>query len=998
MLAALALPNSARADDKPYFDVRDQARAAAPGAATRALERRLGAQAVVELDGVTGTPRMLARLDGALSAPEAGAPEDVALRYVRANLAALGLDEGDLDTLRPPTAASSGGITTVRWRQAVNGIPAADSELRVNVTRDGRVLSVLGAPAHDLDTATTPGLTAGEAVRAVQDDTGVYRSLPRDRAPSGATRATTYADGTKAALALFSGRLAWRVTYRAAADAVYDVLVDAESGKLLRRANLVKSDAPAKVWENYPGAVDGGTATAVDLTPWLTSGTKLSGPNVHAYSDVDDNDTADDTEEVVPRVYEFTSTPDGTGCLPTKLCSWTGSATSWQVNREQNAVQAFYLANRFHDRLAANPINFTDRSFDAGDDPLVLETDDGANALSSHTNNANMYTPPDGTSPRMQMYLWRGPSFRTMNGGDDASILYHEYTHGLSNRLVRDAGGAGALNSPQAGAMGEGWSDWYAKDFLVWQYPTLDSATAGDVHMGVYTDAVSNSIRKQGLDCPVNGPAGCTGFTYGRFGTISSGPEVHYDGEIWAETLWDLRTAIGSFDARRLVTQAMRLSPPEPSFLDMRNAILLADQNAGGANRTRIWAIFAARGMGYFASTNEGTSVPLEDFSPPPLPGAPRGRIAGAVRDSATGQPIAGATVAIGGLTTGPDRLAGTSGADGAFTIESVPARTYPNLVISAPGYDKVVSAVTVQAGATAPVNPTPARDWAATSGGATFTPGPFSDEYAGQGCGPEAAIDQSQVTGWSTKASPAGKSMVVTLPAPVNVSDFAVDPGEACGDDSSSATRDYRIETSTGTVDGPWTVAASGAFGSEARHVLSPVAAAPGSTAGVRHVRLSLLSSQGGGDFLDLSEFVVHGAPVPADVQPPIPTPPAPAPTPVPTPVPPAPPSFSLPASGKTTVKFKVTCAADCRVTAKLTVDRPTAKRLGLGRVLTAGTLTTSVKAGKKTLTLKLKSKARRALLKGSKKARYRARIKVTGAYAATAPVSRSRQLTLKR
>jgi hypothetical protein len=104
------------------------------------------------------------------------------------------------------------------------------------------------------------------------------------------------------------------------------------------------------------------------------------------------------------------------------------------------------------------------------------------------------------------------------------------------------------------------------------------------------------------------------------------------------------------------------------------------------------------------------------------------------------------------------------------------------------------------------------------------------------------------------------------------------------------------------------------------------------------------------------------------------------------------------LPARGKTTVKFKVTCALNCKVTAKLTVDRPTAKRLGLGRVLTAGSLTASVKAGKKTLTLKLKSKARRALLKGSKKRSYRARLKVTAAYPATAPISRSRQLTLKR
>ena len=116
-LAALALPAQARAD------------------ATQALERQLGAQAVVELDDTTGTPRMLARLDGALSGPAAGDADDVALRYVREHLAALGLEQADLDALRPPSSTTAGGITTVRWRQAVDGIPAADSELRVNVDR-----------------------------------------------------------------------------------------------------------------------------------------------------------------------------------------------------------------------------------------------------------------------------------------------------------------------------------------------------------------------------------------------------------------------------------------------------------------------------------------------------------------------------------------------------------------------------------------------------------------------------------------------------------------------------------------------------------------------------------------------------------------------------------------------------------------------------------------------------------------------------------------------
>ena len=99
----------------------------------------------------------------------------------------------------------------------------------------------------------------------------------------------------------------------------------------------------------------------------------------------------------------------------------------------------------------------------------------------NHTDNANMATPPDGISPRMQMYLFNDPvaddpasaarraadPFVQANGGDEADVVYHEYTHGLSNRLVVDADGNSTLGGIQAGAMGEAWSDWYAMDYLV---------------------------------------------------------------------------------------------------------------------------------------------------------------------------------------------------------------------------------------------------------------------------------------------------------------------------------------------------------------------------------------------------------------------------------------------------------------------------------------------------------------------------------------------------
>jgi hypothetical protein len=56
-----------------------------------------------------------------------------------------------------------------------------------------------------------------------------------------------------------------------------------------------------------------------------------------------------------------------------------------------------------------------------------------------------MATPADGIPPRMQMFLFHTPPlvsgdpFLSSNGGDPGDIVYHEYTHGLSNRLVVDA-------------------------------------------------------------------------------------------------------------------------------------------------------------------------------------------------------------------------------------------------------------------------------------------------------------------------------------------------------------------------------------------------------------------------------------------------------------------------------------------------------------------------------------------------------------------------------
>src|SRR4051794_3342988 len=88
-------------------------------------QQRLGRQGVIDLDRRTGTPRVLARLEGTLTGASSRSPGAVATSYVRANLAALGLTAADVAG-PPVVAAQPGGVTSVQWRQTVDGIPAAD--------------------------------------------------------------------------------------------------------------------------------------------------------------------------------------------------------------------------------------------------------------------------------------------------------------------------------------------------------------------------------------------------------------------------------------------------------------------------------------------------------------------------------------------------------------------------------------------------------------------------------------------------------------------------------------------------------------------------------------------------------------------------------------------------------------------------------------------------------------------------------------------------------
>jgi hypothetical protein len=878
--------------------------------AQTSLAASLGPQGVVDLDPRSGTPRIVSRLDGFLTAPSTASATDVALDYVGAHRAVFGLSERDLSRLRlVEDYVDVLGTHHLVWEQRARGIAAWDHGLRAHVTADGRLVAVGGSPLPDPSIPeVTARISARAAISIAHRDAGAAPPRLGGRtAARGPQRATAFASGDDARLVLFgTGRgpvLAWRTTAVVNTREIYLSIVDATTGVVLWRANMVKSDqiGSGDAWGYYPSVTvpNGGGVQQPQPFP-VVDGTSLFGNNAWTWPDVDD-DNAPDREIPATSGLDWSypavldTTDASNGCSVEFPCTWTrGVPFSWRANAEANAVQVYHYLNTFHDHLLAAPIGFTEAAGNfqvdnpsgegVGGDPVVANVLDGADTKkrgglpdANHVFNANMFTPPDGDPPLMQMYLFPSiPDLGTpsANAGDDASVVYHEYAHGLSSRLVTYADGSVALNAAQAGAMGEALSDFYAMDLLVSQGFEIDTPAA-DVIIGRYLGGGAPSfIRFEAIDCTVgsteaNCPGGIDtgpgGFTYGDFGSIFFAPEVHADGEIWVQTMWDIRTALGSDVTLALVTRGMELAPPEPSFLDMRNAMLQADQVAfAGAHLDRLWQLFAHRGMGYFAVALDGADVdPEQDFSLPPVCPGDCGTVTGTVLDSGTGEPMTGIQVAIAGHASGiAGGLVDVTDADGGFTIDDVPFHDHVLTVLS-DEHEPVGIEVNVNGLETVVIPLT--RDWASIGGGATqmrFT-GPDYSPF----CGPSDAWDASLGTGWGSdhpdfeggSGTTGPRINVVRLPEPIDISAFGFATNGTCGDGPEAAVRVFEIQTRT--ADGKWeeSFVRSAPLRRGVLHTLSP---RKGTKKDVLFVKLIMRDNYGDPLFMDVLELSVRGRP----------------------------------------------------------------------------------------------------------------------------------------
>ncbi len=410
--------------------------------------------------------RLLPAADGArlalsASAPATGLPlADAALAGLVSvpRLSAAGRSVLELEQLLP--LRQGGGVA--RFQARVQGYRVLDGEVRLLLDARG------GLRAATWGAAVEQGLALGS--KGAQHRLGPTAALQAslralEVSASGAREIQLRGEWTELAASGLSrararrvwehrpqGLLpAWEVElWTAPADSVDGLarrlVVHAETGEVLDHQDLVVHaevgyrvfvdedlrplDGPIEDLSPNPAAEpDGRVPAAVEpvrvsveglntnpdglADPWLPDpATESNGNNADAYADHYGPDGLSDGDRRAPTSAEaeFDWIYD-TSLGPLDDTEQTDAAI----------VQAFYTVNWLHDWYY--DVGFTEAlgnaqrdNFGRGGeeaDPLLIEAQDGA--FSGSRNNANMSTPPDGSSPRMQIYLWSARSTQSLD-------------------------------------------------------------------------------------------------------------------------------------------------------------------------------------------------------------------------------------------------------------------------------------------------------------------------------------------------------------------------------------------------------------------------------------------------------------------------------------------------------------------------------------------------------------------------------------------------------
>jgi hypothetical protein len=630
--------------------------AVAPSARQRELANRFGA---VRWNAF-GTPRTLGPVP-ALATGLPANPEVAARQYLVQNHDLFGFDAATVASMETLLVSPVGDASVVLLRQRLGDLPAGHDGLVSILVGGGTVIRVSSSLSRDTRAPQPATLSAADAVRAAARDAG----LTMDQIETPAARQVavpTPADGPHAAYAV-------TLTSKSTADpTAYTTYIDARTGAVLVREDLVNFDSDNPSWAVFPAAAPsvirpgtdprvrwcgspapGCVKTVRDPVsgqPWdidLSTGASTLTSTGNSANDVVRWGGTSTPSNATPSpdrnyTYPFTDQWHAAKCDPAGF-------TSAQRNDADAAItNLFAMHNSMHD--FAYHLGFTEATWNlqavnlgaAGKGADAEQGRAQSNALGGSRNNANQATPADGLPPTTNMFLWQpvaGSAYPPCVDGDyDMTVIGHEYTHAITNRMI--AGPDNGISSFQGRSMGEAWSDLVAIEYLAEN--NLHAPGATPFVVGAYvTGNNTTGIRDyDGSGSPLN---------FSDVGFDLVGPEVHADGEIWVATNLRVRDAfvkrygsgnsavqlkcaqgvvpVGACPGNRRWMQLMFDSfllqaDSQVSMVDMRDNMLAADMaRFHGANQDLIWNAFAESGLGRDAVSGPEEVDPTPSFASP---------------------------------------------------------------------------------------------------------------------------------------------------------------------------------------------------------------------------------------------------------------------------------------------------------------------------------------------------------------------------------------------
>jgi len=613
------------------------------------------------------------------------------------------------------TNAGANGVTHLRLEQQIDGVSVYGAYIKAAVNSNGELINLIDR-VYDVKSVSPSRIDASQALTAAMahlypSESAAFRYASVQGNTSRFKGGTFfYGEPTVTAVALpmEGGSLArgWLVqTWTAKTNELYHTVVDG-NGRVLDAESRTANDS-YNVFVEDPSK--GGQTILPGGTGWLGAGSQttinITGNNAHAYLDVDANNAPDTGGSAVTNGNFLTAVD-------------LAAAPTTAANRAVAVQNLFYLNNVAHDILFNHGFDVAAGNFQ-GNDPVNAEAQDG-----SGTDNANFSTPADGSSPRMQMYLWTGfgPNAQvTVNAADygafasafgpvisatgitgalvntatpegctaapagsltgkvaiidrgncdftvkvlnaqnagaiaaiiannvggnpfgpggtnrkikipsamvnqsdgntlhglagqssrlhnytvaplqidgdiDADIVFHEYGHGLTWRMI------GGMSGKIAGAIGEGASDVNA--FLI----------NGDDRIGEYAYSDPLGIRRS--------PYGAYTLTYKDV----TGAEVHNDGEIYAAAMWRvyqnyLGASLTASNMQDDFVDGMNFTDTTPTFEEMRDGMISSVNVSDPSRACLIWRGFASMGIGVGSSatvSRRGTVSVVESFAVP---------------------------------------------------------------------------------------------------------------------------------------------------------------------------------------------------------------------------------------------------------------------------------------------------------------------------------------------------------------------------------------------